>query len=429
MDSTAYLVLSWIGLAFLSLMLFLALFEPSLPYRISKRPPLPLDSKQFRRLIAALGSGTFHPKNQIDVLANGEVYYESELAAIREARHSVNIEAYIFKRGRLTRRFLDLLTEKARAGVEVNMVIDGLGSFTSWNSYFKDLRAAGGRVYFYHPIRWYTLPRINNRTHRELIVVDGKVGFIGGAGFADHWVHDHGRGLEKRRWRDTMFRVEGPAVRDLQAAFAENWLETSGEVLSDMEYFRWCEEMGDSSALVVASAPSTGRSSRNRMIFQTLLASAQKSIHITTPYFLPDRYARAELIRAVKERGVEVTVIVPGKHADHLLTRRSSRRLFGNLLRAGAKIHEYRPAMMHTKALLVDGMWSVVGSTNFDHRSFGINDEINLVIFDLELAARLERDFAEDLANSRAVNYWDWSRRSLVERGHEWLGWLLERQQ
>lgn len=429
MDSTAYLVLSGIGLAFLSLMLFLALFEPSLPYKISKRPPLPLDSKEFRRLIAALGAGTFHPRNQIDVLANGELYYEAELAAIAEATHSVNIEAYIFKRGRLTRRFLDLLTAKARAGVEVNMVIDGLGSFTSWSGYFKELRAAGGRVYFYHPIRWWTLPRINNRTHRELLVVDGKVGFIGGAGFADYWVHDHGKNGQKRRWRDTMFRVEGPAVRDLQAAFAENWLETSGEVLSDMDYFRWCEECGESSAMVVASSPSTGRSARNRMIFQTLLASAQKSIHITTPYFLPDRYARAELVRAIKERGVEVTVIVPGKHSDHLLTRRSSRRLFGKLLRAGAKIYEYKPAMLHNKVLLVDGMWSIVGSTNFDHRSFGINDEINLAIFDLAIAARLERDFADDLASSKAVNYWDWSGRSLLERGHEWLGWLLERQQ
>ena len=429
MDSTAYLVLSWIGLAFLSLMLFLALFEPSLPYRISKRPPLPLDSNQFRRLIAALGSGSFHPRNKIDVLSNGEAYYPAELDAIRQATHSVNIEAYIFRRGRVTREFLDVLTERARAGVEVNMVVDAVGSFATWKSYFRDLTAAGGRVLFYHPIRWYTLPRINNRTHRELVVVDGKVGFIGGAGFADHWRYDHGKGGKKRRWRDTMFRVEGPAVRDLQAAFAENWLECSGEVLADMDYFRWCEEVGESSAMVVASSPSTGRSARNRMIFQTLLNAAQKSIHITTPYFLPDRYARAELIRAVKERGVEVTVIVPGKHADHLLTRRSSSRLFGKLLRAGAKIYEYQPAMIHAKALLVDGLWSVVGSTNFDHRSFGINDEVNLITSDPEIAAQLERDFAEDLAHSKVVTYWDWSRRSLIERGHEWLGWLLERQQ
>ena len=197
MDSTPYLVLSWIALAFMGLMLFLALFEPSLPYRMSKRPPLPLDSNQFRRLVAALGSGTFHPHNTIEVLANGEVYYESELTAIREATHSVNIEAYIFKRGKLTARFLEVLTERAKAGVEVNMVVDAVGSFTTWKSYFKDLTAAGGRVLFYHPIRWYTLPRINNRTHRELIVVDGKVGFIGGAGFGDHWMYDHGPGRQE----------------------------------------------------------------------------------------------------------------------------------------------------------------------------------------------------------------------------------------
>jgi cardiolipin synthase len=429
MDSTAYLVLSWIGLGFLSLMLFLALFEPSLPYRISKRPPLPLDSNQFRRLIAALGSSTFHPRNRIDVLVNGEVYYEAQLEAIRQARHSINIEAYIFQKGRVARSFLDALVERARAGVEVNMVIDAVGSFATWKRYFNELRAAGGRVFFYHPIRWFNLPRINNRTHRELMIVDGMVGFIGGAGFGDHWRYDHGRHARKRRWRDTMFRVEGPAVRDLQATFAENWLETSGEVLADMKYFRWCEEVGDSSAMVVASSPSTGRSARNRMIFQTLLAAAQKSIRITTPYFLPDRYARAELIRAVKERDVEVTIIVPGNHTDHLLTRRSSRRLFGRLLRAGAKIYEYQPAMMHAKTLLVDGMWSVVGSTNFDHRSFGINDEVNLVVYDPALTERLEEQFAADRAQSKAVNYREWSRRSLLERGHEWLGWLLERQQ
>src|SRR5438445_3659274 len=244
MDSTAYLVLSWIGLGFLSLMLFLALFEPPLPYRISKRPPLPLDSNPVRRLIAALGSRTFHPRNQIDVRPNGEVYYAAELEAIRQARHSVNIEAYIFKKGRVARAFLDALVERARSGVEVNMVIDAVGSFSTGRRTFNELRAAGGRVFFYHPIRWFNLPRINNRTHRELIIVDGKVGFIGGAGFCDHWRYDHGRKSRKRRWRDTMFRVEGPAVRDLQATFAENWLETSGEVLGELEYFRWCDEGG-----------------------------------------------------------------------------------------------------------------------------------------------------------------------------------------
>jgi cardiolipin synthase len=429
MDSTAYLVLSTIGLAFMGLMLFLALFEPPLPYRLSARPSIALDSEEFRRLLAALGSGVFHACNKVEVLTNGEVYYEAELDAIRSARQHVNIEAYIFQKGEVTRRFLAALTERASAGVQVNMVVDAVGSFTTGVRYFRDLCAAGGRVHFYHPIRWYNLPRINNRSHREMIVVDGRVGFVGGAGFGDHWLLRHGRGRPKPRWRDTMFRVQGPVVRDLQAAFAENWLETSGEVLADMDYFRWCEAGGDTAAMVVASSPSTGRSARNRMIFQTLLASAQTSIHITTPYFLPDRYARAELVRAVRERGVDLKVIVPGKHSDHFLTRVSSRRLFGKLLRAGARIYEYKPSMLHAKILLVDGMWSVVGSSNFDHRSFGINDEVNLAVFDPELTLRLEKDFADDLAHSRAVTYREWSRRSLLERGHEWLGWLLERQQ
>jgi cardiolipin synthase A/B len=429
MDSTAFTVLSLVSIAFLSLMLFLALFEPGLRYKISKRPSTPLDSEDFLRLLSSLGGGQIHPHNTVEVLTNGEVYYEAELAAIGGARRSVNLEAYIFQKGEVTRRFLDALTERARAGVQVRLVVDAVGSFTTWRNYFGDLCQAGGRVELYHPIRWYTLPRINNRTHRELLIVDGQVGFIGGAGFGDHWLFDHGKRKEKRRWRDTMFRVEGPAVRALQSAFAENWLEASGEVLTDLGFFRWVEAGGETAAIVVASSPSAGRSARNRMVYQTLLSAAQKSIHITTPYFLPDRSARAEIVRAIQERGVEVAIVVPGKHADHLLTRRSSRRLFGDLLRAGAKIYEYKPSMIHAKILLVDGVWSVVGSTNFDHRSFGINDEVNLAANDRALAARLEEDFARDQAESRLVTLREWSRRSWVERGHEYLGWLLERQQ
>jgi cardiolipin synthase len=172
-----------------------------------------------------------------------------------------------------------------------------------------------------------------------------------------------------------------------------------------------------------------GRSTRARILYQTLLASAQTNLHITTPYFLPDRSVRAELLRAIKERGVEVKIIVPGRHSDHLLTRRSSRRLFGDLLKAGARIYEYEPAMIHAKTMMVDNLWSVVGSSNFDNRSFGLNDEVNLAARDRTLAARLEEDFARDLSESREVTYEEWRRRSIFERAHEWLGWLLERQQ
>jgi cardiolipin synthase A/B len=426
MDTALFLV-QYVAILFLGLMLFLALFEPGLPYKVPHAPCEDLASDEFLRVLGALAGAQIHHGNRVEVLSNGEVFYEAELAAIREAQHSVNIEAYIFRKGEVMRRFLEALTERARAGVRVNLVLDAVGCFLTGHRHFDELRAAGGRVNFYHPIRWYTLPRINNRTHRELLIVDGRIGFLGGAGFADHWLLAKGR--RKIRWRDTMFRVQGPAVRDLQSTFAENWLETSGELLVKASYFPPNEPHGPSTALVVRSTPSAGRSTRNRMLYQTLLASAQKTLHITTPYFLPDRSARAELARAVRERNVDVKVIVPGKHIDHLLTRRSSRRLFGELLRSGVKIYEYEPTMIHTKSLIVDGMWSVVGSTNLDNRSFGINDEVNLAAFDPEVAAHLEQDFAADLLASRAVSYRRWRARPIMERAHELLGRLLERQQ
>ena len=426
MEFSAFNILAIIAIAFLSLLLFLALFEPGLPYRIRRTRSLPIDSGDFLRMVGALSDAQIHSGNRIDVLANGERYYDAELEAIRRATHSINVEAYIFQKGKVAKSFVNALTERARVGVQVNVVLDSVGSFLTFNSYFKDLLEAGGRVEWYHPIRLLTLPRINNRTHRELIVVDGRVGFVGGAGFADHWLIGR-RGHP--RWRDSMFKVEGPVVTALQSAFAENWLEASGELLMGGDYFPLLSDAGVARAMVVDSSPSRGKATRARMLFQTLLASAQKSIHITTPYFLPDWSARQEIIRAIEERGVEVQIVTPGGHHDHLLTRRSSRRLYGGMLQAGARIFEYCPAMMHAKSMVVDGLWSVVGSTNFDNRSFGLNDEVNVAVLDEELAARLEVEFASDVSESREVFYEDWRRRNVFERAHEWLGWILERQQ
>jgi len=425
MESTAFLLAAIVAIAFLSLMLVLALFEPGLPYRIANPPAVGLGSREFVRMLGALTDAEVHRSTQIEVLPNGENYYEAELAAIAAARHSVCLEAYIFRKGEVTRRFVAALAERARAGVEVNLVLDTIGSLTTSTRYLEELRQAGGRVFWYHPIRWYTLPRINNRTHRELIIVDGRLAFIGGAGFADVWRFDRGR---KKRWRDTMFRVEGDVVRSLQASFVENWVESSGEILTGEHYFPECSAQGTATSLVVNSSPTTGLSTRGRVLFQTLLACARKSIFITTPYFVPDKSVRREIVRAV-ERGVRVRIITPGRHSDQLLTRRSSRRLYGPLLEVGAEIYEYQPAMIHVKSLVVDELWSVVGSTNFDNRSFGLNDEVNLAVCDASLAQRLLEDFARDLAVSRAIGYRDWQRRSLLERGHEWLGRLLERQQ
>ena len=307
------------------------------------------------------------------------------------------------------------------------MVLDSIGSFTSWESYFAELRKAGGEIAWYHPFKWYTIARINNRTHRELIIVDGRVGFIGGSGFADHWVY----GDEKNpRWRDSMFRVEGDGVLGLQATFAENWLEASGEILTGVEYFpELSVESTETVELVVNSSPSAGRSTHARMLYQTLLASAQKSVLVTTPYFLPDKSARAEMVRALRERDVKIKVIAPGDRSDHTLVRRSSRRLYGELLEAGAEIYEYEAAMMHAKTLVIDGVWSVIGSTNFDNRSFGLNDEVNLAARDAQLAARLTEDFNRDLESCRRITLEEWRKRPLLEQAHEQVGRLLERQQ
>jgi cardiolipin synthase len=281
MDLSAYNIIAVIAIAFLSLMLFLALFEPGLPYRVTSPPQVSLDSKEFLKMIEALSDAHVQRNTSVEVLANGEVFYEAELEAIRAARHSINLEAYIFQKGEVTARFVEAMTERARAGVQVKIVLDAIGSFATWNSYFKELREAGGRIEWYHPFRWHTLPRLNNRTHRELLIVDGEVGFIGGAGFADHWLKGK---RKRRRWRDTMFRVRGCAVTNLQSVFAENWLEASGELLLDKAYFPFSEVESDSAVLIVDSSPSVGLSTRARMLFQSLLASASKTIPITTPY-------------------------------------------------------------------------------------------------------------------------------------------------
>ncbi len=423
---TLLITLAFTGIVLQILLLIVALFEPSLPYRIRQTPGPPLNSPDFARILGILADAEPHPDTHVEVLANGDRFYEEELKSIATAQSHICIEAYIFQRSEIARRFIAALADRARAGVEVRLVLDAIGSFNTSRRMFRELIDAGGEVRWYIPFRWYNLPRLNNRTHREIVIIDGTTGFIGGAGIADHWYKD--RGPNRPRWRDTMFRLRGRAVASLQTMFAENWLESSGELLASAKYYPACSSEGATAAMIINSTPSEGRATRARVVFQTLLASACRSIHIATPYFLPDRSAREELIRAMK-RGVEVNILVPGRHSDHLLTRGSSRRLYGQLLKHGANIYEYKPAMIHVKALIVDGAWSVVGSTNFDSRSFGINDEVNLAALDETLAEQLESDFRSDLAGSRNITYDYWRNRPMFERIHELLGWIVERQE
>lgn len=425
--STGFLVIAYIAIAGALIVLLSGLFGPGPRYKISNTSSEDNTPESFIHVLQCLTDSQAHHGSTLTVLTNGDNFYEEELRAISTARASVNLEAYIFQRGDIAKRFLDALTERARAGVKVNIVLDGLGSASTTKKYFADYKQAGGKLAWYNGLSWYKLPHYNNRTHREVLVIDGRLGFIGGAGIADHWYKAKGGDA---RWRDTMVRVEGPVVAHLQATFAENWLESCGEVLTGQEYFPQLRPAAsENTALVVNSTPSAGGGTRARLLFQLLLASARKSIHITTPYFLPDNSMMQELLRAIHERGVEITLLVPGTKSDHLLTRSSSRLAYGKLLKAGARIFEYQPAMIHAKILMIDGLWGVVGSTNFDNRSFGLNDEVNLVVRDPSFVERLQADFVRDLANSELITYEKWRSRPVIQRAPELLGWVLQREQ
>jgi cardiolipin synthase A/B len=402
------------------------LFGPVPKYQLNHPPREALNSPEFVNQLEALAAARASPHTQVEALPGGVNFYEAELQAIAQASKSINWEAYIFTKGEMARRVADALTERARAGVQVNLVLDAVGSLSTPKDLFTGLRQAGGRVAWYHPVRWYNWPRANNRTHRELIVIDGRLGFLGGAGVADHWWHGESNDPP---WHDTMFRVRGDAVRFMQSTFVENWLESSGEILTGDKYFAAPQNADGALSIVLDSSPSQGGSTRARILFQTLIGSAQKSLKITTPYFLPDQSLRQELIRAARERHVRVQILVPGKHSDHSMTRSSSRGTYGDLLKAGAEIYEYQPAMIHAKIMVVDDVWSVVGSTNFDHRSFGLNDEVNLAVLDPALAGRLSAEFQNDLEQSRRQTLEEWQNRPVWDRGMEWLGWLIAREQ
>lgn len=418
-----------VSASLLGLLFVLVLAEPGLPYQINERLPPPEDH-EFVGLIAALVDAPVAKAASIRVLTNAVEFYPEEFAAIARARHSVHLEAYVFHVSAVADRLVSLLTERARAGVRVRLVIDAIGSWRTPSAYFDALRAAGGEVGWYQPVRWHTLKRFNNRTHRELIVVDGEVAFVGGAGIASWW--DTGPPGQPP-WRDTMVRLEGTIVTSVQAAFAENWLESTGHLLTDPGSFVHCRALsippsGGAEAIVVTGTPSAGRATRARMLFQLLIAGARSSIRITSPYFLPDRSMRAELRGAVL-RGVRVQVVVPGALNNHPIARRASRRRYGDLLAAGVELLEYAPSMNHSKVLIVDGLWVVVGSSNFDNRSFGLNDEINLAVPDRALAARLIEDFEADAALSRPVDLLSWRKRPMSERLLALAGALIERQQ
>lgn len=423
---TGWAVVGAIALTLITTYLLAGIIGPVPRYQIAGAEELPRnDSQQFLNILESLVDAKANGTGRLEVLTNGSAFYVAELEAIRAATLSVNLEAYVFHKGEIGRQYVEALAGAARRGARVNIVLDAFGAIGARESYFQPLLDAGGKVARYNGFTWDRLLRIDNRTHRELLIVDGKIGFIGGAGIADQWY----TGVKgNARWRDTVVRVEGEAVPNLQATFAENWLASYGEILVGEAYFPEIDCPYPTTAMVVNSTPTVGGSTRARVLFQLLLASARDSICITTPYFLPDKSLQHELCRAI-ERGVKVRVLVPGRKSDHLLTRSTSRGGYGPLLKAGAEVCEYQPSMIHAKVLIVDRLWAVVGSTNFDNRSFGINDEVNLAVRDAGIAQRLEEDLETDLCQSCKISLDVWRRRPVTERATELIGWVFERQQ
>jgi cardiolipin synthase len=349
--------------------------------------------------------------NAVEILLNGEEIFPAMAGAIRAAKRTITYAQYYWEDGPISREIAEALAERCRAGVGVKVLLDGFGTLGMPAEYVELMTRSGCHVATFRPLTPWSLRRANHRNHRRILVVDGWVGFTGGSGLSHKWM---GNGRVEDHWRDTDVRVRGPVVEYLQGAFAENWLETTGMVLGGDAYFpRPQRAGGETYAQVVRSSPAGGSFAMYTM-FLLAIASARRSVMITNPYFVPDD-RMAEALRAAVKRGVKVKVLVPGV-IDHNLVRQASRGQFGRMLRAGVEIHEYQASLLHSKTMVIDGVWATVGSTNLDNRSFALNDELNLVVYSAEVGRRLERVFAADLEHARRVEYGRWSRRGIVDR-------------
>ena len=391
--------------------------EHSIPHRYS------ICDSQFRRTLSNLLGPPPVGGNRVTPLLNGDQAFPAMLAAIRSARRSVNFEGYIFWAGAIGQSFADAFAERARAGIPTHVVVDWLGSKKLGDELVDQMRQAGVEVVKYRPLRWYSLDRINQRTHRKLLVVDGKVGFVGGIGIADIFA---GHAEDKDHWRDSHFQVEGPVVAEMQSDFLDNWLETGGPLLDGPVYFPAPDSAGPEVAQAFASSPGAGVE-RLRLMYLLAIASATRSILIANSYFVPNSLVVTMLVEA-RHRGVDVQIIVPGPILDAKIVSRASRAKWGPLLEAGVKIYQYQPTMYHTKVMVVDDCWGSVGSTNFDNRSFRLNDESNLNVFDEGFAREQARIFGEDRARSRPVTLDEWRHRPITERLEEWVGRLVRHQ-
>jgi cardiolipin synthase len=382
-----------------------------------------IDSPQFLRSMGALLGPAIVPGNHVQTLVNGDEIFPAMLAEVRGAKKSITFETYIYWSGTIGKEFSDALSERARAGVRVFVLLDWAGAGKMEDSYLDDMKKAGVQIEKYHPLRWYNISRMNNRTHRKLLIVDGKVGFTGGVGIADQW---NGNAQDPDHWRDTHFRIEGPVVAQIQAAFMDNWIKTRGRVLHGEDFCPALTPVGEDAAQMFKSSPGEGAESM-RLMYLLSISSAQKSIELSSSYFVPDDLTIETMTEAMR-RGVRIRVIVPGGKIDTEVVRKASRARWGKLLEAGVEISEYQPTMFHCKVMVVDDLWVSVGSTNFDNRSFRLNDEANLNVYDGKFAQQQTAIFNEDLKKSRRITLEQWRNRPWQEKLLEHTAALLRSQ-
>jgi len=361
--------------------------------------------------------------NRIELLVNGDEIFPAMLSAIERAQHSINLLSYIYWEGAIAAEFADALSAASRRGVEVRVVLDAAGSYRMDPALVARMEGAGCVIAWFNPVRWYSLSRFNHRTHRKVLVVDGRIGFTGGVGIADEWTGD---AEDADHWRDDHFRLEGPVVRYLQGAFAENWQQATGEVLTGKDAFPELEPAGEARMSVISSGP-VGATSEIAFSHWLMFRGARERIFLTTPYYVPDPDLELGLTAAAR-RGLDVRLLVPNDHNDSRLVRYASQTWYRELLEAGVRIYEYQPTMMHVKTASVDGEWAIVGSANIDSRSFEINFEIAVAVFDASFVETLDASFEEDLTRAREITLQDVERRSWLARARDQLARMLREQ-
>jgi cardiolipin synthase len=379
-------------------------------------PALRLGEPSFFPTLEAYAGAPIVGGNTVEILLNGEQIFPAVLAGIHSAQRTITYAQYYYADGPVARDIAEALAERCRAGVGVNVLLDAFGSLGIPGEYLAIMRASGCHVVWFRPLSQYVFRRYYHRNHRRILVVDGRVGFTGGAGVSRKWM---GNGRTADHWRDTDVRVEGPVVEYMQAAFAEQWLEATGMVLGGEAYFpRPIESRGQVHAQVARSSPASGSAAMYTTLLLAL-SSARTSVLVTNPYFVLDHRMRDAVLRTVR-RGVRVAVLVPAV-IDHNIVRQASRAQFGELLQAGVEIYEYVPALLHAKTIAIDGVWATIGSTNLDNLSFAVNDELNLFFYDRDVAQQLERIFMDDVQLSRRITYEAWKNRGVGARLLEML--------